>query len=296
MFQQRTGHVGPSGHGSHFVLSLIFAFSFSLSALLIRTTPLITIHNSTTANKTSGNFHQHLVVNLFGCSSLASIAGALAILFRALLLTATSSSALCEMLKPDNCEGNVQSSSQMKNQLPPNGGYYLSQNAEDINSSFNILDGEVPNSVFDFTGTASPYLDMNGYLLPSGEELQPGTGSSKEVMIVYPGADMHTLDTHQDCQSSNPSNKNKAPRRKSTFFTIEEDIALVQAVLRHGTGRWKMIKDEAFGNDSRRTHTDLRDKWRSLVKTANLPAHKRRRVVPPEELLGMVRFVDQNGM
>ncbi|KAF7115185.1 hypothetical protein RHSIM_RhsimUnG0062800 [Rhododendron simsii] len=69
-----------------FVLSLIFAFSFSLSALLIHDSP---DHNSTTANKTSGNSYEHLVVNLFGCSSLASIATALAILFRALLLTAT---------------------------------------------------------------------------------------------------------------------------------------------------------------------------------------------------------------
>ncbi|KAI8523776.1 hypothetical protein RHMOL_Rhmol13G0098700 [Rhododendron molle] len=119
----------------------------------------------------------------------------------------------------------------------------------------------------------------------------------KEVMIVYPGADMHTLDTHQDCQNSNPSpSENKAPRRKSTSFTINEVEALVQAVRRHGTGRWKMIKDEVFGNDSRRTRIDLRDKWKTLVKTANLPAHKRRRVPLPEELLEMVRYVDQNGM
>ncbi|KAF7112711.1 hypothetical protein RHSIM_RhsimUnG0201100 [Rhododendron simsii] len=72
-----------------FVLSLIFAFSFSLSALLIHDSSC-SDHNttSTTAanNKISGFSHQHLV-NFFGCSSLASIATALAILFRALLLT-----------------------------------------------------------------------------------------------------------------------------------------------------------------------------------------------------------------
>ncbi|XP_058221394.1 uncharacterized protein LOC131331463 [Rhododendron vialii] len=76
-----------------FVLSLIFAFSFSLSALLIHSSS--SDHNNTTSttaannNKSSGYSHQHIVVNLFGCMSLASIATALAILFRALLLTAT---------------------------------------------------------------------------------------------------------------------------------------------------------------------------------------------------------------
>ncbi|KAI8552370.1 hypothetical protein RHMOL_Rhmol06G0261600 [Rhododendron molle] len=72
-----------------FVLSLIFAFSFSLSALLIHDSS--SDHNTTSTaanNKISGYFHQ-LLVNFFGCSSLASIATALAILFRALLLTAT---------------------------------------------------------------------------------------------------------------------------------------------------------------------------------------------------------------
>ncbi|KAG5546000.1 hypothetical protein RHGRI_018237 [Rhododendron griersonianum] len=70
-----------------FLLSLIFAFTFSLSALLI--------HDSSsddTATNKSSHSRQHLVVKLFGCSSLASIASALAILFRALLLTATASS------------------------------------------------------------------------------------------------------------------------------------------------------------------------------------------------------------
>ncbi|KAF7115274.1 hypothetical protein RHSIM_RhsimUnG0060000 [Rhododendron simsii] len=78
-----------------FVLSLIFAFSFSLSALLIHDSSSAD-HNTTgtTAanNKSSGYSHQHIVVNLFGCLSLASIASALAILFRALLLTATEAS------------------------------------------------------------------------------------------------------------------------------------------------------------------------------------------------------------
>ncbi|KAG5546008.1 hypothetical protein RHGRI_018245 [Rhododendron griersonianum] len=79
-----------------FVLSLIFAFSFSLSALLIHDSSSSdhSTTSSTTAanNKSSGYSRQHTVVNLFGCLSLASIASALAILFRALLLTATEAS------------------------------------------------------------------------------------------------------------------------------------------------------------------------------------------------------------
>ncbi|KAG5515275.1 hypothetical protein RHGRI_036349 [Rhododendron griersonianum] len=57
---------------------------------------------------------------------------------------------------------------------------------------------------------------------------------------------------------------------------------------------WKMIKDEAFGNDSKRTRTDLRDKWKTLVHTATIPAHERRGAVPPEWLLEIVRGV-KNG-
>ncbi|XP_058221388.1 uncharacterized protein LOC131331457 [Rhododendron vialii] len=74
-----------------FVLSLIFAFTFSLSALLIHDSSS-SDHNTAT-NKSGCNHsrHEHLVMKLFGCSSLASIASALAILFRALLLTTTSS-------------------------------------------------------------------------------------------------------------------------------------------------------------------------------------------------------------
>ncbi|KAF7114295.1 hypothetical protein RHSIM_RhsimUnG0090300 [Rhododendron simsii] len=71
-----------------FILSLIFALSFSLSTLLIHDSS--SDHNTTSTaanNKISGYYHQHLV-NFFGSSSFASIATVLAILFRALILTA----------------------------------------------------------------------------------------------------------------------------------------------------------------------------------------------------------------
>ncbi|KAI8523783.1 hypothetical protein RHMOL_Rhmol13G0098900 [Rhododendron molle] len=204
-------------------------------------------------------------------------------------------------------------------------GYYLSQNAEDIYSSFNkLLDGEVPNSVSVSLFGYDPLPAHIRALVPKNPKARPDLGdqmrildnidfqslmasdqlpldggeeliSSSNEVIVYPGADMPTLDTHQEGQNSNPSNENEARRRKNIPFTIEEVEALVRGVRKHGRGSWKKIKDEAFGNDNRRTRTDLRDKWDNLVRTADTPAHRRRGAAPPEWLLEIVRHVE-NGM
>ncbi|KAI8552366.1 hypothetical protein RHMOL_Rhmol06G0261300 [Rhododendron molle] len=70
-----------------FVLSLLFAFTSSLSALLMQDT-----RDNGTRNKSNYSQLLHVAITrCFGCSSLAFITSALAILFRALLLTATSS-------------------------------------------------------------------------------------------------------------------------------------------------------------------------------------------------------------
>ncbi|KAF7112569.1 hypothetical protein RHSIM_RhsimUnG0216000 [Rhododendron simsii] len=67
-----------------FVLSLLFAFTSSLSALLM--------HGTDNGTRNKSNYSQlHVVITrCFGWSSLAFITSALAILFQALLLTATS--------------------------------------------------------------------------------------------------------------------------------------------------------------------------------------------------------------
>lgn len=69
-----------------FVISLLFAFTSSLSALLM--------HGTDNGTRNKSNYSQllHVVITrCFGWSSLAFITSALAILFQALLLTATSS-------------------------------------------------------------------------------------------------------------------------------------------------------------------------------------------------------------
>ncbi|KAG5546013.1 hypothetical protein RHGRI_018250 [Rhododendron griersonianum] len=69
-----------------FVLSVIFAFTFSLSAILM----LDTDNNGTRNNCNYSQLHI-VLVGFFEGASLASIASALAILCQALFLTATSS-------------------------------------------------------------------------------------------------------------------------------------------------------------------------------------------------------------
>ncbi|KAI8552379.1 hypothetical protein RHMOL_Rhmol06G0262000 [Rhododendron molle] len=70
-----------------FVLSVVFAFTFSLSAILM----LDTDNNGSTRNNCNYSQLHIVLVRFFEGASLASIASALAILCQALFLTATSS-------------------------------------------------------------------------------------------------------------------------------------------------------------------------------------------------------------
>ncbi|KAL6524269.1 hypothetical protein OROGR_016703 [Orobanche gracilis] len=99
--------------------------------------------------------------------------------------------------------------------------------------------------------------------------------------------------TKQDAQSVVPLRKSKrsesaAQRRIRRPFTVSEVEALVQAVEKLGTGRWRDVKLRAFDSAKHRTYVDLKDKWKTLVHTARISPQQRRGEPVPQELLDRV--------
>ncbi|CAN1769958.1 Telomere repeat-binding protein 5 [Linum perenne] len=77
-------------------------------------------------------------------------------------------------------------------------------------------------------------------------------------------------------------------RRMRRPFSVSEVEALVQAVEKLGTGRWRDVKLRAFDNVHHRTYVDLKDKWKTLVHTARISPQQRRGEPVPQELLDRV--------
>ncbi|KAI3459890.1 hypothetical protein Pfo_016553 [Paulownia fortunei] len=100
---------------------------------------------------------------------------------------------------------------------------------------------------------------------------------------LSPQMEAHDVDKKQ--KISEPS------QRQQRRFSLDEIEALINAVGNFGTGAWQEIKQKAF-HASGRTYTELKDKWRSLVKTANKPAGKRRGPVVPQDLLSKVLYFE----
>ncbi|XP_006651249.1 telomere repeat-binding protein 5-like [Oryza brachyantha] len=90
-----------------------------------------------------------------------------------------------------------------------------------------------------------------------------------------------------------PANKGKrspeqGQRRIRRPFSVAEVEALVLAVEKLGTGRWRDVKLRAFDNAKHRTYVDLKDKWKTLVHTASISPQQRRGEPVPQELLDRV--------
>nr|XP_043620470.1 telomere repeat-binding protein 5 [Erigeron canadensis]XP_043620471.1 telomere repeat-binding protein 5 [Erigeron canadensis]XP_043620472.1 telomere repeat-binding protein 5 [Erigeron canadensis] len=77
-------------------------------------------------------------------------------------------------------------------------------------------------------------------------------------------------------------------RRIRRPFSVSEVEALVEAVERLGTGRWRDVKLRAFDDAKHRTYVDLKDKWKTLVHTARISPQQRRGEPVPQELLDRV--------
>ncbi|CAJ1955702.1 unnamed protein product [Sphenostylis stenocarpa] len=108
---------------------------------------------------------------------------------------------------------------------------------------------------------------------------------SKELITV-PEMGMEVLAVQPVHQKSKRTEI--AQRRIRRPFSVAEVEALVQAVEKLGTGRWRDVKLRAFENAKHRTYVDLKDKWKTLVHTARISPQQRRGEPVPQELLDRV--------
>ncbi|KAM7496527.1 hypothetical protein LguiA_020941 [Lonicera macranthoides] len=85
-----------------------------------------------------------------------------------------------------------------------------------------------------------------------------------------------------------PKRSDVGQRRIRRPFSVSEVEALVQAVEKLGTGRWRDVKLRGFDNAKQRTYVDLKDKWKTLVHTARISPQQRRGEPVPQDLLDRV--------
>ncbi|KQK22345.1 telomere repeat-binding protein 5 [Brachypodium distachyon] len=114
---------------------------------------------------------------------------------------------------------------------------------------------------------------------------EKASANSRAIVVVTP----------VDCNAGAivPANKAKrsseqGQRRIRRPFSVAEVEALVLAVEKLGTGRWRDVKLRAFDNAKHRTYVDLKDKWKTLVHTASISPQQRRGEPVPQDLLDRV--------
>lgn len=110
--------------------------------------------------------------------------------------------------------------------------------------------------------------------------------SKRRTLVAVPAINMEALAVVPFRRKS--GNPDFAQRRIRRPFSVLEVEALVQAVEKLGTGRWRDVKQCAFDNAKHRTYVDLKDKWKTLVHTARISPQQRRGEPVPQELLDRV--------
>ncbi|EXC30972.1 Telomere repeat-binding protein 5 [Morus notabilis] len=135
-----------------------------------------------------------------------------------------------------------------------------------------------------------PMKHLNGFVennvsaVPT--TLSTSTSPESKALVTVPEFGMEALAVvplrrklgHHEC----------VQRRIRRPFTVSEVEALVRAVEKLGTGRWRDVKFHAFDNAKHRTYVDLKDKWKTLVHTARISPQQRRGEPVPQELLDRV--------
>ncbi|KAL5717318.1 hypothetical protein ACHQM5_010344 [Ranunculus cassubicifolius] len=106
----------------------------------------------------------------------------------------------------------------------------------------------------------------------------PSTSSMRPLSVTVPPP---------PCRKSRQTELN-SQRRIRRPFSVPEVEALVQAVEKLGTGRWRDVKVDSFDDAKHRTYVDLKDKWKTLVHTARIAPQQRRGEALPQELLDRV--------
>ncbi|KAG6418587.1 hypothetical protein SASPL_120791 [Salvia splendens] len=136
------------------------------------------------------------------------------------------------------------------------------------------VDDDVVTSVF-----------MSGLQTPTNEAVNGTVRDSKALVPVSP---MNSESLAVIPANPKPKMNELSQRRARRPFSVDEVEALVEAVERLGTGRWRDIKMGAFEHADHRTYVDLKDKWKTLVHTAGISPHQRRGEPVPQDLLDRV--------
>lgn len=144
---------------------------------------------------------------------------------------------------------------------------------------------ELPNP----SAVNSPESDHNSFRFPMDVSLQDDhqdeTASDSQALVPVPAMNMNALSIVPIQKPKRPEHSQRRIRRP---FSVSEVEALVQAVEKLGTGRWRDVKIRAFDNANHRTYVDLKDKWKTLVHTAKITPQQRRGEPVPQELLDRV--------
>lgn len=120
---------------------------------------------------------------------------------------------------------------------------------------------------------------------PPNMSMDNKSGSDSRALVMVPAMNPRALAAVplRKCKRSEV-----AQRRIRRPFSVSEVEALVQAVEKLGTGRWRDVKLRAFDNAKHRTYVDLKDKWKTLVHTARISPQQRRGEPVPQQLLDRV--------
>ncbi|XP_042426711.1 telomere repeat-binding protein 2-like [Zingiber officinale] len=133
--------------------------------------------------------------------------------------------------------------------------------------------------------TSCPKSDHDSVHSPTNTLSLDKTTENKLALVALPAMDVEALAV---VPLRNPKRLEHAQRRIRRPFSVTEVEALVEAVEKLGTGRWRDVKLRAFDTAKHRTYVDLKDKWKTLVHTANISPQQRRGEPVPQELLDRV--------
>ncbi|KAI3458685.1 hypothetical protein Pfo_015348 [Paulownia fortunei] len=118
------------------------------------------------------------------------------------------------------------------------------------------------------------------------DALMDGAVPDSKALVSVPATNLEALAVVP--ANPKPKRTELSQRRTRRPFSVAEVEALVEAVEKLGTGRWRDVKMRAFEHADHRTYVDLKDKWKTLVHTASISPQQRRGQPVPHELLSRV--------
>ncbi|KAJ8458787.1 hypothetical protein OPV22_031713 [Ensete ventricosum] len=147
------------------------------------------------------------------------------------------------------------------------------------------IDQEATDSAPQVVLTSSPVSDHEPIHSPTDTSSLDQTPADKLALVALPPVRIEALAVVPLHKPRHPEHVQRRIRRP---FSVAEVEALVQAVEKLGTGRWRDVKLRAFDSAKHRTYVDLKDKWKTLVHTARISPQQRRGEPVPQELLDRV--------